>query len=272
MDEYRRANRDSWDESVPIHVGSDLYDVDGFVGGGNALHPLEIEEMGDVRGQTLLHLQCHIGTDTLSWARLGARVTGIDFSQPAIDAASALSERSGLAGRFVLAELYDAPSVLNEQFDIVYTGIGALNWLPDIRRWAKVVAQSVKPGGVFYMHEFHPILATVDDEREDDELRIVRHYFEQKQPLRWDTTDDYADDAARIENSVTYEWNHAIGETVTALIEAGLTLEFLHEQTDTPISMLRSCRRRGDGWWRLADAPERLPMMYSLRARKPAHD
>ena len=158
LDQPRRTNRDMWDESVPIHVASDGYAVKEFLEGQTVLHDRDIQEMGDVQDQTLLHLQCHFGLDTLSWARLGATVTGLDYSEPAIDAARDLAAQAGIDdASFVLSELYDAPRVLAAQtFDIVYTGIGALCWLPDIRRWAEIVAGFLNPGGRFYLIEGHP--------------------------------------------------------------------------------------------------------------------
>ncbi len=185
MDEFRRANRENWDDRVAIHWGPDGYDAPGFIADPSRISAtVETDRhvLGDVAGKRLLHLQCHFGKDTLSWARLGAEVTGIDFSPKAIAAARRLAADSGTAGRFVESELYAAPSVLDERFDIVYTGVGALNWLPDIRGWAGVVDHFLAPGSTFYMREGHPVLWSIDDER-DDELLVVGHpYFEG--PLR----------------------------------------------------------------------------------------
>ncbi|MFQ5696893.1 MAG: class I SAM-dependent methyltransferase [Myxococcota bacterium] len=270
LDAYRRANLAQWNEAVPVHVAADAYDVAGFLAGRTTLHPREIAELGDVRGKTLLHLQCHFGMDTLSWARRGARVTGLDFSEPALEAARQLAAEAGLDARFVHSELYDAPCVVAETFDIVYTGIGALNWLPDIRGWARVAADFVEPGGVLYIHEFHPILATLDDERTDAQLVIARPYFEQPEPLRWDDPRDYADPEARLGNTITYEWNHGLGEVATSLIDAGLAIELLHEHATCASQVLPALVHREDGWWELPEGTERLPLMYSIRARRPS--
>src|SRR5205823_6481205 len=157
MDEYIEANRKHWDELVSIHVKSAFYTVDSVRQGRTSLHPLEIEELGDVRGKRLLHLQCHFGLDTLSWARLGAAVTGADFSDEAIRTARELASELQIPATFVLSNLYDLPGALDGQFDVVYTSHGVLGWLPDIAGWARVAAHFVKPGGFFYVAEIHPV-------------------------------------------------------------------------------------------------------------------
>ena len=164
MDEWRELNRAWWDERTPLHVTSAFYDVEGFRAGRSDLRPFEVEEMGDVAGRELVHLQCHFGLDTLSWARLGAHVTGLDFSHPAIDAARALTDELGMDAAFVVSDVYDAPQTLARTFDIVYTGIGALCWLPDIPRWAGVVRDLLRPGGVLYLVETHPMSDVLGDE------------------------------------------------------------------------------------------------------------
>ncbi len=277
LDDFRATNRDNWDERVPIHMASDGYGLEGFLDGRNKLHRRDIDEMGEVAGRTLLHLQCHFGMDTLSWAMLGARVTGLDFSEPAVEGAREIAAKLGIDARFVVSELYDAPHALDERFDIVYTGIGAINWLPDIRGWARVVSHFVKPGGVFYMIEGHPMLWSLEDERDDDALVVGFPYFEGEEPMRWDDPADYADPNARLNNSVTYEWNHGLGEIVTALIEAGLVIEFVHEHKTLywqALPIMTSAQ--GENEWRLLDEwrlPEhlqdRVPLMYSIRAHKP---
>ena len=158
MDEYLESNRALWDEWTSIHVRSEFYDVESFKRGGIRLRPYELEEIGDVAGKDVLHLQCHFGLDTLSFARLGARVTGADFSAPAIAQARALAEELGLDARFVQSNLYDLPSTLQGDFDVVYTSRGVIGWLPDLDRWAEVAAHFVRPGGIFYITEGHPVM------------------------------------------------------------------------------------------------------------------
>jgi SAM-dependent methyltransferase len=266
LDKYRSANRASWDEMVPIHVRSEFYDVDGFRAGESSLKRIDVEEVGDVRGKSLLHLQCHFGLDTLSWARLGATVTGIDFSGKAVEAARALGRETGIPGRFIECELYDAPAVVDERFDIVYTGLGALCWLPDIHRWAAVVAHFLKPGGTFYIREAHPVLWSLDEAGTKGALEITQPYFEVVQPMRFDDGSDYADPEASLENRVTYEWNHGLGEIVTSLIEAGLRIELVREHRECDWRHMPQMVKGADGFWRLPEKPERLPLMYSIRA------
>ena len=151
-DEWSALNRACWDERVLIHVRSAFYDVDGFLAGATTLRPFELEEVGSVEGLDLVHLQCHFGLDTLSWAREGARVTGLDFSAPAVEAARELTARAGLRAEWIAADLYDAPAALDGRtYDVAYTGLGALNWLPDLPGWAAVVAGLVRPGGILYL-------------------------------------------------------------------------------------------------------------------------
>lgn len=277
---YFDTNRARWDESVPIHVASRGYDMDGFLRGEKSLYPVEIDEVGDVAGKTLVHLQCHFGMDTLNWARLGARVTGLDFSQPAIEEARALAARIGIGdATFVQANVYDAAEVLGERFDIVYTGIGALCWLPDVRAWAQVVARLLKPGGFFYIYEGHPVLWAIDSEREDRQLVVTSPYFELDHPMEWTGDTTYVD-GPPLANKTTYEWNHGLGEIVTALIDAGLHIDFLHEHreiawqglpwmipTGAFVDGARHARR--EAWQLPAEQRDLVPLMYSLKATKP---
>jgi SAM-dependent methyltransferase len=271
MSEWRELNRALWDERVPIHTASDFYDVDGFVAGRSELRPFEREELGDVRGKTLVHLQCHFGLDTLSWARLGAQVTGADFSPSAIDAARSLAADVDIAAHFVVSDVYQLPRNLDGQFDIVYTSRGVLGWLPEIRPWAHVVAHFVKPGGIFYLTEIHPFAQVLDDEATTaapGELRLRYPYWEHTEPLTFDVVGSYADRAAPTEGLRENSWNHALGEIVTALIEAGLTIEFVHEfdfvEWDTGF-----VEQSPDGRWRLpGDLNGRMPLSFSLRASK----
>src|SRR4029078_9420982 len=219
-------NRAWWDERVPLHVGSEFYALDEFRGGGERLRPYELHEVGvDVANVELLHLQCHIGTDTLAWARHGARVVGLDFSPEAVAAATELASEVGLGDQteFVAANVYDAPAALGgRQFDVVYTGIGALSWLPDIGRWAETVAALIKPGGVLYVFEIHPFLWVFDDE--GAEPAVAWDYFAE---VHWDNSaESYADRDAPTQHNRTHERNWGIGGVVSAVVDCGLTLEF----------------------------------------------
>ncbi len=270
MDEYFAANRRHWDEVVPIHVASDEYDVAAFKAGQTKLKPVELQELGDVRGKTLLHLQCHFGLDTLSWAREGAVVTGIDFSEPALEAARALAAETGIDARFLLSNVYELPNRLDEQFDVVFTSYGALCWLPDIRGWARVAAHFVRPGGTFYLVEFHPMAGIFDDQPGVTELRVRYPYFALANPMRFDDDGTYAGRAAKLEHRTRYEWPHPVSEVVTALIDAGLRIEFLHEFPFTTFPQLPFMVRTGDKTYRLPEHDGSIPLLYSIKATKPS--
>jgi SAM-dependent methyltransferase len=265
--EWIETNRANWDERVPIHVSGEFYDVEAFKAGQEErLRPFELSEVGDVAGKDLVHLQCHFGIDTLSWARHGARVTGLDFSAPAVEAASSLAVELGLDAEFVEANVYDAVEALgNRTFDVVYTGLGALIWLPDIRRWARVVAELLRPGGFLYLAEFHPITHVFGDE----DLSIVNDYFPGEEPTVWEDQGTYADLEAETVHNRTYEWNHTLGDVVSAVIEAGLAVELLSEHDYTLFPRWPFLVKSGFDTYRLPEGTPKLPLMYSLRARKP---
>ena len=266
MNEYLRANRENWNEKTPIHARSDFYDVEGFKSGKSTLMPIEIEELGDVSGKSMLHLQCHFGLDTLSWARLGARVTGVDFSDKAIELARSLSKELGLAATFVESNIYDLPDVLNGQYDIVFTSYGVLCWLPDLRRWAQVVSHFLKPGGTFYMVEMHPFASVFDDENADD-FRLRYPYFPSQEPLRFEPGWTYTDASAPL-TTYSYEWSHSLGEILDSLISVGLRMGFLHEFPYTVYKALSMAERGQDGWWRLPKHRDSIPLLFSLKATK----
>jgi SAM-dependent methyltransferase len=273
VDEALRKNRELWDAWTKIHVDSAFYDVPSFRNGVRPirLRDYEREEMGTVEGRTLLHLQCHFGLDTLSWARLGATVTGIDFSEEAIGAARALAAELGIAATFIASDLYRLPEVLDEQFDIVYTSRGVLGWLPDIAEWGRVAAQFVRPGGLLYVTEIHPVANVFESEGvAPGELRLAYPYWSHPDPLRFDVKGSYADPDARTEGLVEYGWNHSLGEIVTALVDAGLELAFLHEFdfVSWPVDFLV---QGDDDRWRLPKGSlGSLPLFFSLRATKPS--
>ena len=268
MNEYTESNRRHWDEITPVHAASDFYDVASFKAGKSKLKPIELEELGDVRGKTLLHLQCHFGLDTLSWAREGATVTGIDFSEKAIETARSLAAETGIETRFVQSDIYALPEKLEGRFDIVFTSYGALNWLPDIARWAQVAAHFVRPGGTFYVVEFHPFAWVFDDEPDVTDLRVRYPYFPLDEPMRFDDPGTYTDRTAHFENNTTYEWPHPVSEVLTALIDAGLRVEFLHEFPITSFQFVPFMEPVDDKMFRLAKHDGCVPLLYSIRATK----
>jgi SAM-dependent methyltransferase len=273
MDDALRANRDLWDAWTGIHTVSEFYDVPAFRDGRDPIRirDEERDEIGPVAGKSLLHLQCHFGLDTLSWARLGANVTGADFSEQAITAACALAADVGVPATFVLANLYDLPDALEGQFDIVYTSRGVLGWLPDITGWARVAAHFVRPGGMFYVTDIHPVAQAFENEDvQPGELRLAYPYWSHDTPLTFAVKGSYADpDAPTSPDLVEHGWDHSQGEIVTALIDAGLRIEFLHE-FDFCEWKLDFLVEGEDGRWRLpADVKGQLPLFFSIRATKP---
>ena len=273
MPDYRAVNLAQWDERAPAHAASPDYAVDQFVADPGFLSGVvrfDRDLLGDVRGLRGVHLQCHIGTDTISLARLGASMTGLDFSPAALAQARDLARRTGSPAEFVEADAYDAVNVLGAgQFDLVYTGIGALCWLPDIRRWAQVVAGLLKPGGRLFIREGHPMLWSLADPRPDRLLVVDLPYFERPEPSIWDEGGTYVATDAVFEHNTSAEWNHGLGETVTALLDAGMTLTGLAEHDTVPWDALPGQMEDiGGGEWRLTDRPWRLPASYTLQATR----
>jgi SAM-dependent methyltransferase len=275
VEDYRTVNRENWDERVSAHVSSPGYHVAQFTSDPDFLSPVvrfDVPRLGDIRGLRGVHLQCHIGTDTVSLARLGASMTGLDFSAPAVAAARQLAERTGADARFVQADLYAAPDVLGRGgFDLVFTGIGALCWLPGIRRWAEVVAALLRPGGRLFIREGHPMMWALDELREDALLVVRYPYFERPEPLVFEEQGTYVETDVVFRHNVTHSWNHGLGEIVTALMDAGLQLTGLTEHDSVPWEAFPGRMEQiGGGEWRLADQPWRLPHTYTLQAVKRA--
>jgi SAM-dependent methyltransferase len=268
MDEMLEKNRRHWDELVALHQGTAYYDVPGFKAGRDSLHSLEVDELGDVSGQTLLHLQCHFGMDTISWARRGAIVTGVDFSPVAIETARKLAQEVGIEARFVQSDVYSLPDNLPGEFDIVYTSYGVLSWLPDVSLWAQIVAHFLRPGGTFYVAEFHPTSGVFVPAPEGEGIVPKYPYFA-GDPIITDEDGTYADREAKLQNRVTCSWAHPVSEVVSALIDAGLRIEFLHEFPFTIEQFNEWLHLCDDGYWRLPRHAESFPLMYSIRATKP---
>jgi SAM-dependent methyltransferase len=271
--DYRDLNRALWDERADAHAASPDYGLTRFAEPDHLSHVVRFDQplLGDVRGLRGVHLQCHIGTDTVSLARLGARMTGLDFSAPALTQARALATTAGVEVDFVESDLYGAVDVLpHHAFDLVYTGIGALCWLPDIRRWAEVVGTLLAPGGRLFIREGHPMLWSLDDARSD--ALVVRYpYFEVPEPMVFDDDGTYVETDVQFQNTVTHEWNHGLGEIVTALLDAGLVLTGLVEHDSVPWGALPGqMEELPDGEYRLRDQPARLPATYTLQAVRPA--
>jgi len=275
VEDYAELNRASWDELAPAHAASPDYAVERFASDPAHLSEVvrfDLPLLGDVGGLRGVHLQCHIGTDTISLARLGASMTGLDFSNASLTQARRIAGLAGADVRFVQAEVYDALTVLEPaSFDLVYTGIGALGWLPDIARWAAVVAGLLRPGGRLFIREGHPMLWALEDSRPDGLLVVEYPYFEREEPMVFDEGGTYVETDAVFTHNRTHEWNHGLGEIITALMTAGLDLTGFAEHDSVPWEALPGQMERiGGGEWRLADRPWRLPHTYTLQAvRRP---
>jgi SAM-dependent methyltransferase len=272
MDPYVAANKALWEECTPIHIRSEFYDVEGWKAGQgrDAMRPFLLKEIGEVAGKDLLHLQCHFGLDTLTFARLGARVTGADFSERAVEQARRLAEETGLEANFVCCDVVDLPANLDGQFDIVFTSLGVLGWLPDVPRWAEVAAHFVRPGGFFYVADAHPFAQVFDDGGAATEPRLRYHYWPSPEPLEFPTEGSYADPSAHVEQPVEYYWQHSMGEIVTSLAVAGLRIDYLHEFPWIAWKMFPYLVETEPRTWRLAEPDDgRLPLMFSLKATKP---
>jgi len=271
--DYRTVNRANWDERAPAHAASPDYAVDRLVADPTALSDVvafDLPRLGDVSGLRGVHLQCHIGTDTLSLSRLGARMSGLDFSAPALAQARTLAVRAGADIDFVEGEVYDAVDLLGRGgFDLVFTGVGALCWLPRIDLWAAVVADLLRPGGRLFLREGHPMLWTLDVPRTDDLLIVTDPYFETLAPAVYDEGGTYVATDTVFEHNVTHTWNHGLGEIVTALLDNSMVITGLEEHDSVPwVAVDGQMEPVGGGEYRLVDRPERLPVSYTLRAVK----
>jgi 2-polyprenyl-3-methyl-5-hydroxy-6-metoxy-1,4-benzoquinol methylase len=265
VDRRVESNRRWWDQMVPIHAASPFYDVERFRAGGLSLDEIERGEVGDVRGQSLLHLQCHFGLGTLSWARLGARVTGVDYSAPAIELARRLAAELGLEARFLCSDLYELPDRLQERFDVVFTSYGVLTWLPDLARWGETVAGLLRPGGRLHLVELHPFAGMFDDET--TEVRLRYPYFRGAEAIRIERPGSYAAPAAPTDLQVTYSWPAPVSAVLGALVDAGLRIESFREFGSCGEQLRPWLVLGPDGRWTAPPGWPAVPLLYALRAR-----
>ena len=256
---YFEANRDHWEQMVADHPDIESAEsVEAFLDGNSALLPVQQEELSSVEGKSLLDLQSHLGIRTLSWARAGATVTGVDISSKSVAVARELAAEAGLADRaeFIQANLLDLPSKRDERYDIVVTNFGVLCWLPDIDEWASVVAELLKPGGVFYLAEHHPIATALSEDlgADGDPITIENPYFSNETPVT--PTDE-----------PPHKWTHGLGEILTALIEAGIELKFVHEHPFSVIQRSPEMVQDQDGTWRFESDID-LPLLVTVKGRR----
>lgn len=268
MEKYFSTNLALWNELTEINSKSSSYNLEEFKMGGIVLPGIVKEEVGDVKGKSLLHLQCHFGMDTLSWARLGAKVTGVDFSDKAINLARALRKELNLEANFICSNIYNLQEVLtDEKFDIVFTSMGVLCWLPDLNKWAKIIAHYLKENGIFYIFELHPILNIFENESHTKELKIRYSYFHKEEPMKWEPDGVYAD-RTKVTKNPSYEWTHSMSDIINSLIKAGLEIEFIHEYPYCNYDHFPFMKKDEDGWWRIKGSEGEMPLLFSIRAKK----
>ena len=254
--DYLELNRKAWDRRTAIHAKSSFYNVDGFLGGHTSLQEIELAELAPVAGRSLLHLQCHFGLDTLSWARMGAVATGVDLSPVAIEEARRIMRRAGLEAQFICSDVYAYGESSKHTFDIVYTSYGAICWLPDIDAWAETVSGKLKQGGTFYMVEFHPLY----------DLHSGYAYFHDGAPDVEDET-TYTENAGA-ETMTTAVWTHPLGSVINALIRAGIRIDHVNEFPYSPYNCFEGMEELQPGRFYITRSGQQLPLLYSIKGTK----
>jgi len=265
--DYFAANKSLWNQRTAVHKDSSFYNLAGFKNGETVLTPIELNELGDVKGKTMLHLQCHFGMDSLNWARLGAAVTGVDLSDEAIKEARQLNDdpsinSGGLKAKFICCNVYDLKEHLDEKFDIVFTSYGTIGWLPDLDKWAELIAHYLKPGGIFYMADFHPVVWMFDDE-----FTHIKYYYDNRELIVMENMPTYTGDTKAIEGK-EYSWNHSISEILNTLIKAGLKIELFNEHNFSPYPNFDKSVEVEKGKWQIKGMEGKLPIVYSIMAVK----
>lgn len=259
---YFEENKKSWNKRTAVHKDSAFYDLDSFKKGKSSLNKIEVEELGDVSGKSLLHLQCHFGMDTMSWARAGASCVGVDLSDEAINLAKEVNAELNLDAEFVCCNVYDLKQHLDKKFDIVFTSYGTIGWLPDLDAWAAIIAHFLKPGGTFYIADFHPALWMMDDDFEQ-----VKYSYFNTEVITEEISGSYSDRNAPIK-SIEHGWNHPFSEILNALLTHGLQITLFNEFSYSPYNCFNNLEQGADDMWRIKGMDEKLPMMYSIKAVK----
>ena len=263
LNNYYEANKKLWDKLATVHVKSDFYDQESFLAGKLSLKEIELEEVGDVANKQMLHLQCHFGQDSISWAKLGAKVVAVDFSEGAISIAKDINEKLGTDVNFICSNVYDLEEHVSNKFDIVYTSYGVINWLHDLDKWGQLIAKYLNSGGYFYMVEFHPILWIYDDKFQN----IEHPYQSGSDPLELVSDFSYADINTEV-NQKEYCWNHGIGRIVNALISAGLKIEFFNEYNYSPYKTFSEMTEFKPGSYIINKFGYKVPHLFSIKASK----
>ena len=259
---YIDINRQSWNNRVDAHLKSEFYDLENFVKGNSSLNSIELELLGDVKGKSILHLQCHFGQDSISLSRLGASVVGVDLSDKAIESAKQLAKDTKSTASFICCDIYDLPNHLDRKFDIVFTSYGTIGWLPDLEKWAKIVSQFLKPNGKFVFVEFHPVIWMFDDNFE----KIFYRYFNSGAIIESENG-SYADKSADISQEYIM-WNHGISEVVNNLIKNGLEIKSFNEYDYSPYNCFNKTQEFEPNKYQIEHLGDKIPMVYSVVATK----
>ncbi len=258
--EYFETNKETWNKKVSVHAKSAFYDIDNFKKGETSLKKFELEALGDVSCKSILHLQCHFGQDTLSWSRMGAKCTGVDLSEEAIILAEQLNLELNQDAKFVCCNVLDTSTFVKDKFDIVYTSYGVIGWLPDLKPWGKMIAERLKPGGTFYIAEFHPIVWMFDYL---ESVPTLKYGYHQKDVIYEEYQGTYADQDSKM-ISKEFAWNHGLGEVVSALAEAGLTIEYLREYDESPYEIFPDLIQNSEKMFETKD--KLYPLLFTIKA------
>ena len=260
--DYININKQSWNAKTDVHIASDFYDMEGFLAGKSTLNAIELELLGDVKGKRILHLQCHFGQDSMTLARMGSSVVGVDLSDKAVERATEFAQKLALDATFICCDIYDAPQYINEKFDIVFTSYGTIGWFPDLEKWAKVVAHFLKPKGHFVMADFHPMVWMYDN----DFKEIFYSYFNVA-PIVEEESGTYAETGADLQ-SKTVGWNHPISEILNSLLQSGLALKLFNEYDYSPYNCFNQTEEFEPNKFRIQSFGNKIPMVYSILATK----
>lgn len=260
--DYLKINQTLWNHKVETHYKSDFYNVEALIGGKSSLNSIELDLLGNVKDKSILHLQCHFGMDTISLARLGANVTGVDFSDKAIDKAIELNNLVGTKAKFIQSDVYDLPNVLDEKYDVVYTSYGVIGWLPDMERWAKVISHFLKPGGEFVFVEFHPIVWMFSYDFQKIEFKYMDN-----EPIVEEIVGTYADREASLKDQ-SISWNHSLSIVISALLNSGLTIRLFKEYNYSPYNCFDQTIEVGADQYKIKGLEDKIPLVYSLKAQQ----
>jgi 2-polyprenyl-3-methyl-5-hydroxy-6-metoxy-1,4-benzoquinol methylase len=260
--DYLNFNLDSWNKRTQFHIESKFYDIESFINGKSSLNQIELDLLGDIKGKSILHLQCHFGLDSMSLSRKGANVTGVDFSDIAITKAKDLSKNLELESEFICSDIYDLNNHLAKKFDIVYTTYGTIGWLPDLNKWAKLISSFLKPGGKLIFVEFHPVVWMFDND-----FKEIQYRYFKSEPIVETETGTYADRSANM-TSTSVTWNYSLGEVFEALIKNNLSIETFNEYDYSPYNCFSNCIQVAEGKFRISHFGDKIPMVYSLTAIK----